>query len=83
MFKRYDSDVNPQKMRVYQMYCTNLNYKKLNAIQIHQLRDNEELIETTWQVYDFKSNFNAEKGCVFVFKKNSQMEVYESFKEGS
>ena len=51
-FKR----VIENKLVIYRMYCTYLNFKKLNEIQVSQIKDCNELLNSKWRVYNFDEN---------------------------
>ena len=38
------------------MYCTYLNFKKLNEIQVNQIKDCDELLNSKWRVYNIDEN---------------------------
>ena len=34
------------------MYCTNLNYKPLNELEVSALKESKEIIGSEWNVYN-------------------------------
>ena len=41
-------------MCIYQMYCTNLNYKPLSKSELSELKLEDELINSKWGLYENK-----------------------------
>ena len=47
---------------IYEMYCTHLNYKAINVIELHQLEMKDELVDSVWQIFSInqEDDDNAE-----------------------
>jgi hypothetical protein len=49
-FKRENAD--KCKMCIFELYCTNLNYKPLSTNDYYGLNEREEIVNSTWVVYN-------------------------------